>query len=223
MDLLVRKREQEIRRGVPVLREVDLLVCQWTEGVPGKIVRTPRPGIHTSVSATQVPNTRQAMDATSLWTQQGWVGVMAVIDCCSRKIVGVHVSRKGRSIEVENALEMACLKEFGLVYPRGEPRPILRSDNGKVFTSKRFAGRCKQYGLTQEFITPYTPQQNGMIERFFRSLKEECIWLHNFQGLEDAKAAIHIWIAFYNEKRPHQALGYRSPDECHAQLTQQVA
>lgn len=142
------------------------------------------------------------MDATSLWTQQGWVGVMAVIDCCSRKIVGVHVSRKGRSIEAENALEMVCRKAFGLVSPKGEPRPILRSDNGKVFTSKRFTGKCKQYGLTQEFITPYTPQQNGMIERFFRSLKEECICLHNFQGLEDAKAAIHTWIAFYNEKRP---------------------
>ncbi len=100
---------------------------------------------------------------------------------------------------------------------------MLRSDNGKVFTSKRFMGRCKQYGLSQEFITPYTPQQNGMIERFFRSLKEECVWLHNFDGLKDAKEAICEWVAFYNKERPHQALGYLSPVEFEAQQRQQVA
>ena len=98
---------------------------------------------------------------------------------------------------------------IALVFAKpGEKRPVLRSDNGKVFTSKRFAGRCSQYGLTQEFITPYTPQQNGMIERFFRSLKEECIWLHNFEGVEDAREKILEWVEFYNELRPHQSLKY---------------
>ncbi len=102
---------------------------------------------------------------------------------------------------------------------------MLRSDNGKVFTSKRFVGRCRQYGLSQEFITPYSPEQNGMIERFFRSLKEECIWLHNFEGVEDARETIEKWVAFYNQKRPHQSLGYLSPDEFRAQfhITAQVA
>ena len=163
------------------------------------------------------------MYATCLWSGVGGVGVMALIDCCTRKLVGVHVSRRGRAIEAEKALEMACLAEFGLVYPRGEERPVLRSDIGKVFTSKRFMGRCKQYGLSQEFITPYTPQQNGMIERFFRSLKEECVWLHNFEGLKDARDAIEQCVAFYNEERPHQALGYLSPVEFEAQQRQLVA
>jgi putative transposase len=148
---------------------------------------------------------------------------MAVIDCCTRKLVGVHVSRRGRAVEAEKALEMACLAEFGLLYAQGGARPVLRSDNGKVFTSRRFMGRCKQYGLSQEFITPYTPQQNGMIERFLRSLKEECVWLHNFEGLEDAKEAIYEWVAFYNKERPHQALGYLSPVEFEAQQSQLVA
>jgi transposase InsO family protein len=51
---------------------------------------------------------------------------------------------------------------------------VLRSDNGLIFQSRRFRAACKDYRLRQEFITPYTPEQNGMIERFFRSLKEEC-------------------------------------------------
>lgn len=187
-----------------------------------KQVKTPRPRITSSVSATSAANERWAMDATSLWTKDGWVGVMAVIDCCTRKLVGVHVSRRGRAVEAEKALEMACLAEFGLIYAKGG-RPVLRSDNGKVFTSKRFMGRCKQYGLSQEFITPYTPQQNGMFERFFRSLKEECIWQHNFEGLHDAKEAIYEWVAFYNKERPLQALGYLSPLEFEAQQRQHVA
>ena len=64
--------------------------------------------------------------------------------------------------------------------------------------------------LSQEFITPYTPEQNGMIERFFRSLKEECVWQHSFA---EAKRIIAEWIEWDNAGRPHQALGYQSPAE----------
>jgi len=49
----------------------------------------------------------------------------------------------------------------------------VRSDNGLIFQSRRFRTACRDSGLRQEFITPYTPEQNGLIERFFRSLKEE--------------------------------------------------
>ena len=57
-----------------------------------------------------------------------------------------------------------------------------------------------------------------MIERFFRSLKEECIWLHNFQGVQQAQETIEKWVQFYNQLRPHQALNYLSPDEFRAQF-----
>ncbi|MYL28150.1 MULTISPECIES: integrase core domain-containing protein [Halomonadaceae] len=50
-----------------------------------------------------------------------------------------------------------------------------------------------------------------MIERFFRSLKEECIWQHRFESLAHAQTAIGNWIRYYNEQRPHQSLGYVAP------------
>ena len=181
--------------------------------------QTPRPRVQASASKASMPNERWAIDATSCWSKQGWIGIMAVIDCCTRQIVGVHVSQRGRAQEAEAALEQGCLEQFGLIFAKqGEQRPVLRSDNGKVFTSKRFVGRCGQYGLSQEFITPYTPQQNGMIERFFRSLKEECVWLHHFQGVQQAQETIEKWVQFYNQLRPHQALNYLSPDEFRAQF-----
>jgi putative transposase len=56
-----------------------------------------------------------------------------------------------------------------------------------------------------EFITPYTPEQNGMIERFFRSLKEECVWQHSFVSFEHARRELSAWIRWYNQERPGTA------------------
>ena len=57
----------------------------------------------------------------------------------------------------------------------------------------------------------------GLIERFFRSLKEECVWQHNFADFHEARRAIHQWIQWYNQERPHQSLGYLSPLQYRAQ------
>ena len=56
---------------------------------------------------------------------------------------------------------------------------MVSSDNGLIFQCRRFRTACRDYRLRQEFITPYTPEQNGIVERFFRSFKEECVWQHN--------------------------------------------
>jgi putative transposase len=64
---------------------------------------------------------------------------------------------------------------------------VVRSDNGLIYQSRRFRGGGRDYRLTQEFITPYTPEQNGIIERFFRSLKEGCVWQHNFTSFDHAR------------------------------------
>ena len=70
---------------------------------------------------------------------------------------------------------------------------------------------------------PYTPEQNGIIERFFRSLKEECVWQHVFQTFDQGRRVIGDWVQWYNQERPQQALGYRSPIQFRAQQSTQVA
>jgi putative transposase len=96
----------------------------------------------------------------------------------------------------------------GTLRPDGST-PVLRSDNGLIFQSRRFRAACRDYRLRQEFITPYTPEQNGIVERFFRSPKEECVWQHNFHSFAEARAAIARWIQWYKAERPHQTFGYR--------------
>ena len=73
---------------------------------------------------------------------------------------------------------------------------VTRSDNGLVFGSKRFHETVTKYRLHQEYITPYTPKQNGMIGRFFRSFKEECVWQHNFVTFDEAYNKIADWIDY---------------------------
>ena len=168
-------------------------------------------------------NTRWAMDVTHIPVgTDGWAHLAAVIDCHDREIIGYEFALRGRAREAERALEEACLSRFGTLRPTGAT-PVVRSDNGLIFQSRRFRRACHDYRLSQEYVTPYTPEQNGLIERFFRSLKEECAWLQNFANFMDAKAAIRRWIEWYNEARPHQALGYRSPRGYRTQLATAVA
>jgi putative transposase len=70
-----------------------------------------------------------------------------------------------------------------------------------------------RYGLDPEYITPYPSEQNGAIERFMSTLKEEFIWLNSFITFRDAKSVRERWIEEYNTDRPHQELGYSAPAE----------
>lgn len=174
---------------------------------------TAKPRVRRKKSVATRTNERWALDATHIdCGADGWGHLVAVIDCHDREIIGWEFALRGRAKEAERALEMACLARFGTLRPGGEV-PIIRSDNGLIFQSRRFREACRFYRLPQEFITPYTPEQNGVIERWFRSLKEECVWQHSFRSFKEAQTAIRAWIRWYNAERPHQALGYRSPQQ----------
>lgn len=184
---------------------------------------TPRPRVRGLRSRAPRSNERWAMDVTHVSCgADGWGHLTAVIDCHDREVTGYEFALHGRAKEAERALEEACLARFGTVRPEGST-PVIRSDNGLIFQSRRFRAACRDYRLRQEFITPYTPEQNGLVERFFRSLKEECVWLHNFGSFTEARRAITQWIQWYNTSRPHQALGYRSPRQFRALQPQLVA
>ncbi len=183
---------------------------------------TPRPRAQGLVSRAERSNERWAMDVTHVpCGQDGWAHLAGVIDCHDREVIGYEFALRGRAKEAERAVEAACLARFGTL--RLAAAPVLRSDNGLIFQSRRFRTACRDYRLHQEFITPYTPEQNGIIERFFRSFKEECVWQHQFQTFAQARRVISTLIHWYNERRPHQALGYRSPHQFRARQGTAVA
>jgi putative transposase len=88
---------------------------------------------------------------------------------------------------------------------------LLRSYNGLVFTSPSYTALVKSYGLQQEFITPYSPEQNGTVERVICALKDQCVHRPRFETLQHASRVIGDWIGFYNHQRLHQALKMKTP------------
>ena len=211
------------REGVVVNRKAVYRALRIKQWLVHQRTRTPRPRAQRLRSRAPQSNDRWAMDVTHIpCGQDGWGHLTAVIDCHDREIIGYEFALRGRAKEAERAIEAACLTRFGTLRPGGRT-PMLRSDNGLIFQSRRFRQACHDYRLQQEFITPYTPEQNGLIERFFRSLKEECVWQHHFEGFEEAQQTITRWMRWYNEERPHQALRYRSPQQFRQEQHSQVA
>ena len=170
-----------------------------------------RPRIEALPSAAEAPNERWSTDLCRVWTgQDGWSTLALVMDCHTRELLGWHLSRSGKATTAAAALEHALIARFGTP-GRVETPFLLRSDNGLVYTSRHYARLVRGYGLRQEFITPHCPQQNGMMERLIRSLKAQCVHRQRFETLTHASRAIGDWIQFYNHRRPHQALGMRTP------------
>ena len=170
-----------------------------------------RPRIQALPSVASQPDERWATDLCRVWTgRDQWAHLALVIDCHTRELLGWHLSRSGRSRTAEAALEQALIARYGCLGKVHKPF-LLRSDNGLVFTSRSYTALVKSYGLQQEFITPYSPEQNGMVERVIRTLKDPCVHRHRFETLQHASRVIGDWIGFYNHQRPHQALKMKTP------------
>jgi putative transposase len=170
-----------------------------------------RPRVEALPSVATRPNERWATDLCRVWGgRDGWLSLALVIDCHTRELLGWHLSRSGKAATAQAALEQALITRFGTLGRVPSPF-LLRSDNGLVFTSRSYTRLVRSYGLKQEFITPHCPQQNGMVERVIRTLKEQCVHRHRFESLQHAGRVISDWIRFYNTRRPHQALGMKTP------------
>jgi putative transposase len=175
-----------------------------------------RPRIEALPSVAQAPDKRWATDLCRIWSgRDGWLTLALVIDCCTRQLLGWHLSRSGKASTAVAALEQALITRYGTLGRVRTPF-LLRSDNGLVFTSRSYTAMVRGYGLRQEFITPHCPQQNGMVERVIRTLKEQCAHRHRFENQQHASRVIGDWIQFYNYRRPHQALGMKTPAEAYA-------
>ncbi|MCI0409229.1 MAG: IS3 family transposase, partial [Acidobacteria bacterium] len=149
-------------------------------------------------STVEQPDQLWATDTTKVWCgQDGWASLVGVLDAGSRECVGARFARQGRAVEAVDALEQGIVQRYGSL--RQVPAGLrLRHDNGSIFLARLFVGTAQQLTITQEFIPRYSPEYNGVIERFFRSLKQECVWLHHFESFEEAERIIMAWIERYN-------------------------
>ena len=130
----------------------------------------------------------------------------SVLDGYSRSIVHWDLRESMKEADVERILERAREK-----YSEAKPRMI--SDNGPQFIARDFKEFIRISGMTHIRTSPYYPQSNGKIERWHKSLKQECIRPLTPLTLDDARRLIQAYVDRYNTVRLHSAIGYVTPQD----------
>ena len=145
-----------------------------------------------------------ATDITYIPMPHGFMYLVAIMDWYSRYVLAWRLSN---TLDVDfrtSALEEALAK--------GTPE-IFNTDQGSQFTSEAFTGMLLQHGIQISMDGKGRYKDNIFLERLWRSLKYEEVYLKGYLRVPEARTGIGIYLGFYNNERPHQALGYRTPRE----------
>jgi len=154
------------------------------------------------------PNQVWASDITYIWTAEGWLYLAVVMDLFSRAILGWSMSeRMTRSLVID---------AFVMAVKRYHPSPGLlhHSDRGSQYASADYQTVLKKYGAICSMSRKGNCWDNAPVESFFSTLKKEHVFHHDYRYRTQARQSIFAYIEqFYNRKRIHSALGYRTPSE----------
>jgi putative transposase len=138
---------------------------------------------------------------------------LTVLDEFTREAVAIHVAYSIPAPSVIAVLERVRVE-------RGLPTVVI-TDNGSEFRSRAFDAWAYSRDVRLDFIQPGKPQQNGFIESFNGTLRDDCLNLHWFPSLDRARVTIEAWRQDYNRIRPHGSLGERTPAEFLAAFTRE--
>jgi len=150
------------------------------------------------------PNQVWAADITYIPMARGFLYLVAIIDWYSRYVLSWRLS---------NTLDAGfCVEALEEALRKGRPE-IFNTDQGSQFTSEEFTGLLEQHGVRISMDGKGSYNDNLFIERLWRSVKYEEVYLKAYQDGRDARIGLGNYFRFYNIERPHQALGYRTPAE----------
>jgi putative transposase len=143
-------------------------------------------------------------DVTYLPLENGYMFLTAVIDWHSRFVLSWRLS---------NTLDSRfCLEALESALGGGRPE-IFNTDQGSQFTARAFTGRLEEAGVAISMDGRGRALDNVFVERLWRSLKYEEVYLKAYRSVRELEESLEDWFAFYNHRRPHQSLAYRTPAE----------
>jgi putative transposase len=197
-----------------VMRELGLVPCQprpWrfslTEGdgqehdIPDLVNRD---------FTADAPGAKMVGDITYIPTWQGWVYLATVIDCHTKAVVGWAIDDNYKTPLIEQAIEMAARNNVLA------GQAIFHTDRGSNYTSVQFAGTLKKLGIRHSVGRTGICYDNAMAESFNAALKNELVHRTHYPTREHARRDVARYIEFwYNSKRRHSGLQYRSPRQAH--------
>jgi putative transposase len=155
--------------------------------------------------AIERPNQVWATDITYVPMAQGFAYLVAIVDLFSRKVLAFRVS---------NALATDfCVEALGEALARYGTPEIFNTDQGSQFTAEEFTAVLLAKSVRVSMDGKGRWVDNVFVERLWRSVKYEQIYLHAHETMRELKAALTSYFGFYNARRPHQSLAYQTPDE----------
>jgi len=153
------------------------------------------------------PNQIWAMDITYIPMARGFVYLAAVVDWFSRRVLAWRLSITMQAAFCIEALEEALVKN-------GRPE-IFNTDQGSQFTSADFTGVLSANAIAISMDGKGAWRDNVFVERIWRSVKYEEVYLHAYDSVSAARNSIGRYLDFYNRRRPHSSLDRRTPDEAY--------
>jgi transposase InsO family protein len=161
---------------------------------------------------TEAPNVMWAVDATQITTvQDGKVWLFGGAEHWNAELLGWHVAKRGTRFEAIQALGMAVGQQFGRLTAGAARGVALRHDHGSNFMAGDFQRQARFWGMAPSYAFVGEPETNGVIERLFRTLKEQAVHGRVFQTIDEVRGAIRAFVARYNAEWLIEKNGHRSP------------
>jgi len=201
-----------VRDGIRVSRKRVLRVMREGALLSPHRVSQKGDGAHDRHIITDAPNVMWAIDATQIATvQDGKVWLFGVAEHWNAELLGWHVAKYGTRFEATQALGMAVRQQFGSLRADAARGLALRHDHGSNFMADHFQNQAKFWGITPSYAFVREPETNGVIERMFRTLKEQAVHGRVFETIDDVRKAVRDFADKYNTEWLIEKNGYRSP------------
>lgn len=202
-------------RGYAVGKErVRRLMREYGLQAPHKAGNEQGPRVHDGTIIPEAPNVMWGTDATSAWTRlEGQATIFVAVDHYAPDCVGIHAARPGTRFEALEPIYQGLRAHFGTVDRGAAEGLTLRHDNGPQYVSDRFQQELAFLGIEASPSFAYAPEGNGVAERFIRTLKEQLLWVHTFDTVEELRQALLDFARRYNRYWILQRHGYRTPQQ----------
>ena len=200
-------------RGIHAdVERIRLLMREHDLQAPGKPRRILGPRTHDGTIITLAPDEMWGTDATATMLLDGQQAtIFGIYDHCTCELLGIHAALRADRYEAIVPLHQACRASFGGVGKAIADGLKLRHDNGSQFISRAFQAELRFLGMDSSPSFVRAPEGNGCIERFWRTLKEQLLWLHTFANIEDLNQALQEFRDLYNHQWLIERHNHRPP------------
>jgi putative transposase len=198
-------------------RRVRRLMRQHGLLAPHRVGR-PRERAHDGTITTAAVDVMWGTDMTETVTlKDGRARVFVAVDHCSGECVGSHASHSGNRFEALEPVRQGVLRHVGRIERNTAKGLALRHDHGSNYMSRDFQDEIDFLGIESSPSFVREPEGNGVAERFIRTLKENFLWVHTFDTIEELRRGLQDFVTHYNATWLVARHGYRTPNQIRAE------